>query len=134
MKIDPNNSPLKIASCVVKIVETIRVFLHGVTKIPSFEAYMGRRANTQLSNITTKNSPINLNWENAKHNYLDRKNLIHPPIPSQIMHDLQNWSEDEVSMKHKIPEPTIAKNSEAADNRPQTSTGVKTRRTLALEK
>ena len=95
---------------------------------------MGQKANTLLSNITTNSSPNNLNWENAKHACLDRKNLIHPPIPAEILHDLQKWSEDEVNIKHKIPEPINVNNPGTADNRPQTTTGVKNRKTLALEK
>ena len=63
-----------------------------------FEAHMGQKANTLLSNITTNSSPNNLNWENAEHACLDRKNLIHPPIPAEILHDLQKWSEDEVNI------------------------------------
>ena len=102
-------------------------------KITLFGAYMGQKANTPLSNITTNSSPNNLNWENAKHACLDRKNLIHPPIPAEIMHKLQKWSEDEVNIKHKIPEPINAKNPGTADNRPQANTGVKTRKRLALE-
>ena len=51
-----------------------------------------------------------------------------------MMHDLQKWSENEVNIKHRIPKPIDKKRSEAADNRPQTSSGVKARRTLALEK
>ena len=65
---------------------------------------------------------------------LDRENLIHPPIPAEIIHDLQKWSVDEVIINYKILEPIIAKNPGTADNRHQTSTGVKTRRALALEK
>ena len=50
------------------------------------------------------------------------------------MHDLQRWSEYEVNIKHRIPEPIVAKDTGTVDNRPPTSTGVKTRRALALEK
>ena len=95
---------------------------------------MGRKANTPLSNITTNNSPYNLFWENAKHACLDRKNLTHPPIPAEILHDLQRWLEDELSIKRRIPEPIAAENTGTVDNQPHTNTGVKTRRTLALEK
>ena len=38
------------------------------------------------------------------------------------------------STSNKIPEPIIPKDPGTVDNRPQTSTGVKTRRALALEK
>ena len=62
---------------------------------------MGRKPNTPLSNIATNTTPNNLNWENAKHACLDRKNLTKPPLPAEIMHGLQRWSEDEVTLKEK---------------------------------
>ena len=80
---------------------------------------MDQKANTPLPNTTKNSSALNINWENAKYACLDRKNLIHHPIPAEIMHDLQKWSEDEVHIKHNIPEPIIAKNPGTADNRPQ---------------
>ena len=95
---------------------------------------MGRKANTPLSNITTNSSPSNLNWEKAKHACLARKNLTHPLIPEEKIHDLQKWSEDELCIKRRIPEPTVAENTGIVDNRPHITTGVKTRKAVALEK
>ena len=89
MKIDPNITSFKIASSVAEIIKTLRITPQGVTKTTPFEAHMGRKANTPLSNITTNSSSYNLNWENAKHACLDMKNLIHSQIPAEIMHDLQ---------------------------------------------
>ena len=92
---------------------------------------MGRKSNTPLSNITNNRSPSNLNWENAKHACLDRKNLTHP---EEIMHDLHKWSEEELCIKLRIPEPIVAENTGIVDNQPHTTTGVKTRKAVALEK
>ena len=39
---------------------------HGVTKISLFEAHMGQKLNTPLSNLAPNSSPKNLNWEEAK--------------------------------------------------------------------
>ena len=50
---------------------------------------MGRTPNTPLSNVATSSSPNNLNWESAKHACLDRKNITKPPLPAEVMHDLQ---------------------------------------------
>ena len=61
---------------------------------------MGRKPNTPFSNIATNSSPNNLNWESAKYACLDRKNLK-PPLPAEIMHDLERWSEDEVQIRKK---------------------------------
>ena len=89
MKNASNNTPFKLASDVAETIKTLSITPHGVTKITAFEAHMGRKANTPLSNIATNSSPNNLNRENAKHACLDRKNLVYPPIPAEIMHDLQ---------------------------------------------
>ena len=62
---------------------------------------MGRKPNTPLSNIATSSTQDNINLENAKYACLDRKNLTKPLLPAEIMHDLQKWSEDEVSIKKK---------------------------------
>ena len=75
MKIDKTNTPYRNASDVVKIIKTLRIISHGVTKISPFEAHLGRKPNTLPSNIATNSTPNNLNWENAKHACLDRKNL-----------------------------------------------------------
>ena len=117
-RLDPYNTPFKIASSVAEIIKTLRITPHGVTKVTPFEAHMGRKANTPLSNKTTNSSPSNLNWENAKHACLDRKNLTQPPIPAEIIHDLQKWSEDELCIKRRIPEPIVAENPGSVDNQP----------------
>ena len=62
---------------------------------------MGRKPNTPLSNVATSSSPNNLNWESAKHACSDRKNHKKPPLLAEIMHDLQWWSEDEVSIRRQ---------------------------------
>ena len=62
---------------------------------------MGRTPNTPLSNLATYSSPNSLNWENAKHACLDLKNFTKPPLPAEVMHDLQRWSEDEVSINKR---------------------------------
>ena len=40
--------------------------------------------------------------QNCKHcTEQDRKNPTKPLLPAEIMHDLQRWSEDEVSIREK---------------------------------
>ena len=123
MRIDKTNTPYRIASYVAEIIKTLRITPHGVTKISPFEAHLGRKPNAPLSNIATNSTPNNLNWENAKHVCLDRKNLEKPPLPAEIMHDLKKRSEDEVTVKEKGTLNTItkespnAKVSHTADNR-----------------
>ena len=101
MRIDKTNTPYKLATDVAEIIKTLRNKPHGVTKISPFDAHMGRKPYTPLSNLATNSSPNNLNWENAKHACLDCKNLTKPPLPTQVMHDLQRWSEDEVSINKR---------------------------------
>ena len=101
MRIDNMNTPYKLASDVAEIIKTLRITPHSVTKISPFEAHIGLTPNTPLSNLATNSSPNNLSWENAKHACLDRKNLTKPPLPAEVMHDLQRWSEDEVSINKR---------------------------------
>ena len=101
LRIDKTNTPYWLASDATEIKKTLRITPHGVTKISPFEANMGRKPNTPLSNIATSRTPNNFDWENTKHAFLDRKNLTKPPLPAEIMHDLQRWSEDEVLVREK---------------------------------
>ena len=73
MRIEPANTPYKLTWDVAEIIKTLRITPHGVTKMSPFEAHMGRKPNTPLSNLATTSSPTNLTWENAKHACLDRK-------------------------------------------------------------
>ena len=56
MRIDPANTPYKLASDVAEIIKTLRITPHGVTKISPFEAHMRRKSNTPLSNLATTSS------------------------------------------------------------------------------
>ena len=76
MRKDENNTPFKLTSDVVKIIEILRSITSGVRKIPTFEADMVRKPNTTLSKISTKSSSTNLNWQNAKHAGLDQKTCV----------------------------------------------------------
>ena len=62
IKIDQPNTSYKLASDVAEIIKTLRITPHGVTKVYLFEAHMGRKPHTSLSNIATNSSPNNLNW------------------------------------------------------------------------
>ena len=105
MRIDKSNTPYKLASDVAGIIKTLRITPHGVTKISLFGAHMGRTPNIPLSNIAKTSSPNNLNWDNAEHACLDQKYLTLPPLPAEIMHDLQRWSEDEASANRRSQMP-----------------------------
>ena len=112
----------------------------SITKLSPFEAHKTRKTNTPLSNLATKSSLDNLSWESAKHTCLDQKNLIKPPLPAEILHGLQLWSEDEVSIKSresKINEksPTLPKNLQEAANLPtEQAPGAKSKETIQIFK
>ena len=115
----------RLASDVAEVIKTLRITPHGVKKISPFEAHMGRKPNTPLSNIATSSTPNNLNWENAKQAYLYRKNLTKPPLPAETRHDLQRWSEDEVSVREKgKTSPQMPKKLQKANSPTQQKTGA----------
>ena len=125
MRIDKTNTPYRLASDVAEIIKTLRITPHGVTKISPFEAHMGRKPNTPMPNVATSSSPNNLSWENAKHACLYRKNLTKPPLLAEIMHDLQKWSEDEVSIKEKgKTSPQMPKKLQKLNSTTQQETGA----------
>ena len=131
MRTDQTNTSYKLASDVAEIIKTLRITPHGVTKISPFEAHMGRKPNTPLSNIATNSSPNNLNWESAKHACLDRKNLVKPPLPAEVMYDLERWSEDEAQIRkketpEKNPHEPIPRTHENKHSSPQQETGAYT--------
>ena len=126
MKIDKTNTPYNLACDVAEIKKTLRITPHGVRKISPFEAYMGRKPNTPLSNEATTSSPNNLNWESTKHAWLDRKNLTKPPLPAERLHDLQRWSKNEVFMRRQETKlnPQMPKTLQIAKSPPQQHTGA----------
>ena len=89
---------------------------------------MGRTPNTPLSNLANNSSPNNLNWENAKHACLDRKNLTKSPVPAEVMYDLQRWSEDEVSINKRDQKPQMPRDLTHSDvTTQQKDTGAKSK-------
>ena len=128
MRIDKTNTPYKLASDVAKIIKTLRNTPHSVTKISPTEAHMGRKSNTPLSNLATNSSPNNLNWENAKHACLDRKNLTKPPLPAEVTHELQRWSEYEVSINKRDQKPLMPRDlTNSGVTKQQKDTGAKSK-------
>ena len=108
MKINQSNTPYKLASDVAEIIKTLIITPHSVTNFSPFEADMGRKPKTPLSNIAANSSPNNLNCESAKQAYLDQTNLTKPPLPAEVMHDLERWSEDEVKIRKKGSPPKVS--------------------------
>ena len=61
MRIDPANTPYKLASDVAETIKTLRITPHGVIKISHFEIHMGRKPINTLSNMAATSSPTTLN-------------------------------------------------------------------------
>ena len=95
-------TPFDFAFTVAEIIKTLRVTSDRTTKITPFETHMRQKPRTPLSNIATTKSPKKLNWENADHPCLARNNLMYPPLTTEVLHDLQCWSESEVKVKRKL--------------------------------
>ena len=71
IKLDPNQKPFNIKSALQNISFELRTCRKKNSKLSPFEAHCGRKANTALSNITSKPNIKNLNWSNALKHYLD---------------------------------------------------------------
>ena len=89
MRVNKNNTPYKLASDGAKIIKTLRITSHGVSKTSPFEKHAGGKPNTRLSNLATSSSPNNLNSEKAKHAILDLNNITKPPLPAEVIYELQ---------------------------------------------
>ena len=88
---------------------------------------MGRKPNAPLSNLATSSSPNNFSYENTKQPCSDRNNLTKAPVPAEIMHDLQRWSEDEVLFKRRTNLPTTLQLAKTSPPQQQQQTsGAKT--------
>ena len=90
---------------------------------------MERKPNNSLSNIATTSSSNKFNWENAKHACLDQKNLTKPSLPAEIMHNLQQWSEVEVSVNQGQQ---LQRKTTGADKTATLITGSKLKRNIEI--
>ena len=74
------------------IIYQLRKCRQKTVNISPFEAHFGRKANTPLSNITTKPDPKNLTYKNILNKYLDLETVRW----DQLITD-ENWNNDERS-------------------------------------
>ena len=71
---DPLWSDADQAEMVKKLIENIK-FIPNKTTITPFEAHFGRKQNTELSNIITKPSILNLSYKQIRLFALDKQTL-----------------------------------------------------------
>ena len=71
IKLDPNQRPFNIKNALQNLSYELRTCRKKNSKLSPFEAHYGRKANTALSNITSKPNIKILNWSNTLKYYLD---------------------------------------------------------------
>ena len=89
LDIDPKWTQTTLSERVANIIENIRLIPNATTKISPFEAYFGRKPNTEISNIITKPSHKNLSYKKLRSNCLDKEILKHDVLTNEEM-----WRDD----------------------------------------
>ena len=127
MNIDPIWDNTTIAEKISEIIESIRLIPNRVTKIPAFEAHLGRPKNTELSNLLTNPNTNNLTYSNIKSFYLDKRLLQNPTLTpaaiwdrdtnSGVSLDIQYRQEDQARQDPRLEESQTSDPSES-DNAP----------------
>ena len=81
-----------VKASINSIIYQLRICRQKTINISPFEAHFGRKANTPLSNITTKPDPKSLTYKNILNKYLDLETVRW----DQLITD-KNWNNDERS-------------------------------------
>ena len=81
-----------VKASINSIIYQLRICRQKTINISPFEAHFGRKANTPLSNITTKPDPKSLTYKNILNKYLDLETVRW----DQLITD-ENWNNDERS-------------------------------------
>ena len=81
-----------IKASINSIIYQLRICRQKTINISPFEAHFGRKANTPLSNITTKPDPKSLTYKNILNKYLDLETVRW----DQLIKD-ENWTNEERS-------------------------------------
>ena len=125
MAIDRLWSSEDITTIVSNIIQNIRLIPNRITKITPFEAHIGRKPNTALSNIVTKPNKQNLSYKKIKHFASDRKLLKQPVLSLVAIWDMDQDSEPELNIQYREdakkgtrPEVNIASESDDSENAP----------------
>ena len=127
MNIDPIWDKTTIAEKITEIIESIRLIPNRITKIPPFQAHLGRPKNTELSNLLTTPSTKNISYNNIKSFYLDKRLLQNPSLRpaaiwdrdtnSELNLDIQYRQDDQNQQESQSEESQVSDTSES-DNAP----------------
>ena len=105
------------------IVENIKLISNTTTRVTPFKAHFSRPPNTPLSNILTKPSSKNLNYEKVKLFYLDKKKLKKAMLSEAAIWNHEFDTEPQVDIQYRSPtsSDTDSNNQPLANKEPSTS-------------
>ena len=78
-----------VKASINSIIYQLRICRQKTINISPFEAHFGRKANTPLSNITTKTDPKSLTYKNILNKYLDLETVRWDELNAD-----ENWNND----------------------------------------
>ena len=123
LNIDPVCEKETLGDKIAYIIENIKLIPNTTTRITPFEAHFGRPPNTQLTNILTKPSSKNLNYEIIKSFYLDKKKLKRAMLSEMAIWNNDSNSEPQVNIQYRSDtnSDTDSDNQPLANKQPSTS-------------
>ena len=80
---------ITIKAALKSIIYQLRICKHKTTNLSPFESHFGRKANTPLSNISTKPNSSDLSYEKILNHYLDEEMAT----PNQLLPE-EHWGND----------------------------------------
>ena len=112
IKLDPNQKPFNIKNALQNLSFELRTCRKKNSKLSPFEAPYGRKANTALTNITSKPNIKNLNWSNTVKYYLDDNIIGEDELISQ-----EKWYDEDLDSDNEVRATKQRKLQEAKDDK-----------------
>ena len=78
-----------VKASIISIIYQLRICRQKTINISPFEAHFGRKANTPLSNITTKPDPKSITYKNILNKHLDLETVRWDELIA-----VENWNND----------------------------------------
>ena len=122
-----------IKAALKSIIYQLRICKHKTTKLSPFESHFGRKANTPLSNISTKPNSSDLSYEKNLNHYLDEETVM----PNELLPE-EHWgngrSDDEIERNMcKATRDATTRERLAADNESRFIRTTKGHRAIPLK-
>ena len=112
IKLDPNQKPFNIKSALQNLSFELRTCRKKNSKLSPFEAHYGRKANTAITNITSKPNKKNLNWSNTLKYYLGDNIVGEEELISQ-----EKWYDEDLDSDNEVRATKERKLQEAKDDK-----------------